>query len=215
MKLNKITKENRKIVILIGVIITVVIVIGGYFTYKQLTNKDTNTSSNSSDTKETSSNTKKVNIDYKIGKEGLDNKLEVNGKKVNLFGNKEVLVKMNDALIVKDYTGDSFDIYVVDKDAKVISNIKGKSAVGGTETSIVYETRGNIPTDARLEDKTLILTSATSQDIKFAACNSTSDAIVRYEEKFEYLGNGKFKSTILSSMTAQDAIDSFKLDCSQ
>ena len=64
MEENKVTKQNSKMGILVGVLITIIIVLGGYIVYKEFINKDTNSSSNSSSTKETNSNTEKDgNID--------------------------------------------------------------------------------------------------------------------------------------------------------
>ena len=173
--------------------------------------------------KEEVNNVESNNISYKIvdetSNEGVVFKqLYVNGKEVS-FENKATnieVIQMNDILIVETALS-SKTLYAVSKDADVIG-------VFTTRNNNFYKNTNIIPTKYtyrdtyRIEGNSIyIQTDKLSQDSKYALCNllaSKDDEVVLYEEKFEYLGNNKFSTPIITNkITRKEYMQEHNINC--
>ena len=163
------------------------------------------------------------NIPYKIVDETSNEgvvfkKLYVNGKEIS-FENKATnieVIQMNDILIVETALS-SKTLYAVSKDASVIG-------VFTTSNNNFYKNTNIIPTKYtyrdtyRIEGNSIyIQTNKFSQDSKYALCNllaGKDDEVVLYEEKFEYLGNNKFSTSIVTNkVTRKEYMQKYNIKC--
>lgn len=168
-------------------------------------------------------NNENQDISYKIvdepSNEGIVFKqLYVNDKLVN-FENKATNIEvkqLNDILIVETSLA-SKTLYVVSKYASVIG-------VFTTSNNNFYKNTNILPTKYtyrdtyRIEGNNIyVQTDKLSQDSKYALCNllaSKDDEVVLYEEKFEYLGNNKFSTSIVTNkVTRKEYMQKYNIKC--
>lgn len=163
------------------------------------------------------------NISYKIVDESSNEgvvfkQLYVNNKLVN-FENEttNIEVKQLDDILIVETSLASKTLYAVSKDVSVIG-------VFTTRNNNFYKNTNIIPTKYtyrdtyRIEGNSIyIQTDKLSQDSKYALCNllaSKDDEVVLYEEKFEYLGNNKFSTPIVTKeITRRQYIQEHNINC--
>ena len=209
--------ENGKNLIIIGLIAVVAILVVA------LVLSLTGVFDSENETTGGGNNIENQDISYKIvdetSNEGVVFKqLYVNDKLVN-FENKATNIEvkqLNDILIVETSLA-SKSLYAVSKDASVIG-------VFTTSNNNFYKNTNILPTKYtyrgayRMEGNSIyIQTDKLSQDSKYALCNllaSKDDEAVLYEEKFEYLGNNKFSTPIVTKeITRRQYIQEHNINC--
>ena len=182
-------------------------------------NNETDKEEDNNDNQNNESN----NISYKIVEETSNEgvvfkKLYVNGKEVS-FENKATNIEvkqLNDILIVETSLA-SKTLYAVSNDAEVIG-------VFTTSNNNFYKNTNIIPTKYTYRDKyriegnsIYIQTDKLSQDSKYALCNllaNKDEEFVLYEEKFEYLGNNKFSTSVITKeITRRQYIQEHNINC--
>lgn len=225
-------KNKLGLGILIGVLTTLVIIMGVFIIYDKVLSNDNeqvennddivdeNNSTNDTD-KESNQNSDGVKLNYEIvtvNNEPVQKKLIVNGKDTGIVGIDIYDINYSeDALLLTVNDIDSITIYLVNKDAKVINSYVGKNytnAINKNTTSVAGAIiRNSYMIDT--ENGGIYITSDDlGQDPQYVVCSKQDNDIVEYTEWFKYFGNNEFSTdTNIIKTTAKEYIQKNNIKC--
>ncbi len=201
--------------ILIGVLVSLIMGFSGFMIYNQVMDKNNNTDNGTSSLEEDGFS-QEVTLDYTIEGTMPNVKILVNNQYVDLTGtNIEVIGKLNDILVIQVASFDLYSYYGIDQNARIVASFIGNGSSSENNANTI-ELRGNFPGTCVIENNSLVITSdVVASEPTYNSCSKNDDDIVEYTETFNYLGNGNFSDSILTStMTAREYILNHNINCS-
>lgn len=187
---NSSSKKSNIFLIILAIVILIIIIWLGYTISKSL-QKD-----------------KTIEISYDIVSDSnnVSNKtIIVNGKNTSISGVDITNVnKLKDALIFMVSDIGSSYIYVVDENGNTLNKIVGSSI---ESNSPYISAKGNVISENYLIDGNdiTVVSNSIGQDPVSTVCYFKDDQIVKYTEKFIYLGSGRFSNPeVINQVSAKE-----------
>lgn len=197
-------EKNRrnKLGTIIILLVILVIVFSIFIVYDKLLSKNRD------------ENQQDATLDYRIEGTTSNKTVLVNDKQVNVTGTDiEVIGTLKDVLVVKVWSFDFYEYYIVDKNASIVSVFAGSNAKLDDDNRIYL--KGDFTGECTIEeDSILIKSDLVASEPTFISCSKEDNDIVEYTEKFPYLGNGKFSSsTLVQTTTAKQYRQNNNISC--